>query len=285
MAVRKAPPTTTPVTQPTIPSASDLGTPTTVSQNGVTPGADSNISPGIADANVYTDESGYTFKYAVGVQGRKVFDKKTGKLIRYEGYRYFTPGKTTPYGSMPVGETPQYFSGDEDKIANWSVEDIANLQKAMNALGYLGDGYRPGVVENATKNAYARLLESANNYAETVEDAIIRIASTGETGGKGNLTQYRVSNPADIKAVINKVAETQLGRRLGEGDLNRLATVYQSLEREQGQVQAANRQAEVQAVPNVETFAESQLGKLYPEDTQARQFGSYLEAIRGKYQV
>lgn len=286
--------TTAPRTQPTLPSTQDLMAPTTttpsVSQNGVTPGADVGVSAGLTDENTYTDTTGYTYTYPVGVKGRRVYDK-TGKLIRYEGYRYYNTNARrlqATFGGTGAefGKAPQYFAGDEDKIATWATEDVANLQKAMNALGYLGDDYRPGVVQTATKNAYARLLEDANNYGESVEDTIIRLASTSTaTGGKGNLTQYRITNQSDIKSVINKVAERQLGRSLGEGDLNRLATLYNNLEREQGQTLAANRQAEVTSIPAVETFAESQLGRLYPKDVQARQFGSYLEAIKTRYQI
>lgn len=281
-------------TQPTVPAAGQYGvTPTTVGKGTPTPAAGgSRVSPDLQKPDILVEGDGETFQYAIGVKGRKVFDAE-GKLIRYEGYKYIPQSAKTaektlglPGFAAGLAQEPQYFSGDEDQIYGMSVENLSNLQRAMNAIGLLGDNYAPGVADNSTRNAFANLLEQANGYTEDYDAAILRLASVGGTGrGRGSLTQYRVSNENDVKSIISRVSKQQLGRNLGEGDLNRLAQIYRGLEKEAGLAAGSTTQAEVPSAPSVEVFAESQLGQMFPEETNARQFGSYLEAIKEKYQI
>lgn len=282
-------------TQPTIPGASTFGSPSTTTPTPTpTPASGgSKISPNLQNPGILEEADGMTYKYAIGVRGRKVFDE-SGKLVRYEGYRYYDNAQTAR--SRTAAETsveslypsnvrnPKYFSGDEDQIFNMSLEDLSSLQRSMNAIGLLGDKYSPGVADNATRAAFTNLLEVANGYGEEFEDSIMRLAASGGRGGK-KLTQYRVSSEADVKAIISRVSRETLGRNLAEGDLTRLAQMYRNLEREAGLAAGSETQQQVVAAPSPETFAESQLGQMFPEETNARQFGSYLEAIKEKYQI
>lgn len=299
MAEQTPPTTTAPQTptQPTVPGTNQYGsTPTTVPQSTPTPGAGgSRISPDISKPGILTEGDSTTiYQSAIGVRGRRIFDEK-GNLLRYEGYKYFVgPRYGTTSGAGAETRTPmvvkgrevepKYFSGDEDQIFGMSVENLSSLQRAMNAVGLLGDKYAPGVADNATRAAFRNLLEQANGYGEDYDAAILRLASTG-TAGRGNLTQYRVSNEKDIKAVISRVSRETLGRNLGEGDLNRLAQLYRTLEREAGLAAGSQTQQEIVAAPSPEAFTESQLGKMFPDETNARQFGSYLEALKDRYQL
>lgn len=278
--------TTPPAPQPTVPTAGQYGsTPTTVPPSKPTPAAGgSKISSDLTKGGALVETDGETYQYAIGVKGRKVFDEY-GNIVRYEGYKYYRPGVGTPYGSMPSPQQPRYFSGDEDKIYGLSVENLSSLQRAMNAVGLLGDNYAPGIADNSTRNAFANLLEQANGYGEDYDAAILRLASIGNGTGKGSLTQYRVSNESDIKAVISRVSKQTLGRNLGEGDLTRLAQMYRTLEKEAGLAAGSKTVAEVEAAPSPEAFTESQLGKMFPQETNARQFGSYLEAVKERYQL
>lgn len=279
-------------TQPTIPGASTFGSPSTTTPTPTTTPASggSKISPNLQNPGILEEADGMTYKYAIGVRGRKVFDE-SGKIVRYEGYRYFDTNKTLQSRSAAeasvesmYGQMPKYYSGDEDQIFNMSLEDLSSLQRAMNAIGLLGDKYSPGVADNATRAAFTNLLEVANGYGEEFEDSIMRLAASGGRGGK-KLTQYRVSSEADVKAIISRVSRETLGRNLAEGDLTRLAQMYRNLEREAGLAAGSETQQQVVAAPSPETFAESQLGQMFPEETNARQFGSYLEAIKEKYQI
>ena len=284
----ETPPTTTtttpPATQRTVPGANQYGvTTTTVPKTNVTPGSsNSKISPSLQNPGVLVEEDGETYKYAIGVKGRRVFDE-TGNLVRYEGYKFYPRPREGQQAS--TGVEPKYYSGDEDKIFGFSVEDLSSLQRAMNSVGLLGDNYAPGVADNATRAAYMNLMEQANGYGEDTDAALIRLASVGAGRGGRQLTQYRVSNEKDIKAVISRVSKQTLGRNLGEGDLNRLAQMYRNLEKEAGLAAGSETQQEVIAAPSPEAFTESELGKMFPEETNARQFGSYLEAIKEKYQI
>ena len=263
-----APPTTTttsPPTQPTVPRPS-APTTTVPMQNDVP----SSIAPTLLNPATLSADGG---QYALGVSGRRIYNS-SGKLLKYEGYKYTSPA------TGAVSE-PKYFTGDEDALYGLSIEALSTLQNAMYNIGKLGKGYTPGVVDSKTTSAYKSLLITANGYGEDFETTISRLATTGSSARGGTLTQYRVSNDADVRAIMNKVSQQTLGRKLGEGDLNRLSGLYRELERTSGQSNAA----EVVQPPQVETFTQNKLEEMFPEDTNARQFGSYLTAIEKKYNL
>lgn len=273
--------------QTTVPPTNPSATPPPVTMP-PTPAAGGRISPSLKDPNVFTEEGGEYSLYAIGVRGRKVFDAN-GKLIRYEGFKRFTPKPDNRLFGITLPSTmnqPQYFQGDEDKIFQMSVEDLSNLQRSMNAVGLLGDNYAPGVADNATRAAYYNLMEQANGYLEDTDATILRLAAAGGGQGTGRgLTQYRVSNEADVKAVMSRAAKQTLGRNLGEGDLNMLANMYRELEKQAGLAAGSATQQEVVTAPSPEVFAQNQLEQMFPTETKARQFGSYLKAIKEKYQI
>lgn len=300
MASRRMPAeTSTGTTQPPTPTPNTFApggtTATTVPQSTATtmPPA-SDIDPNLEDEALYSETSdGKKIRYAIGVRGQRVYDS-SGKLIKYEGYkyqsnpRYFTTsGAGAQTGTRmlagPQTREPQYFTGDQDQIFGMSLETLATLQRAMYDVGLLGKDYAPGTADNATRAAFTNLLEVANGYGETYEQAIIRLASTGAGGNKGGLSQYRVSNENDVKNIISRVAKQTIGRNLGEGDLNRLAQVFRNLEQQAGMAAASTTQREVAAAPSVETFAQNSLEQMFPQETNARKFGSYMEAIKEKY--
>ena len=264
------PPTTTtiPQTQPTVPRPGQTPAPTTTipTQNDVP----SSISPTLLNPATLSADGG---QYALGVSGRRIYNS-SGALVKYEGYKYKSPAT----GQL---SEPKYFTGDEDALYSLSVEELSNLQNAMYNVGKLGKGYSPGVVDSKTTSAYKSLLVTANGYGEDFETTISRLATTGASARGGELNQYRVSNDADVRAIMNKVSQQTLGRKLGEGDLNRLSGLYRDLERTAGQASGA----EVVQAPQVETFTQNKLEEMFPEDTNARQFGSYLTAIEKKYNL
>jgi hypothetical protein len=273
-----APPTTTTTTPPTQPTVPRPGvTTTTVPKPGVTTttiptqnDVPSSIAPTLLNPATLSADGG---QYALGVSGRRIYNS-SGALVKYEGYKYKSPvtGKLAE---------PKYFTGDEDALYSLSVEELSNLQNAMYNVGKLGKGYAPGVVDSKTTSAYKSLLVTANGYGEDFKTTITRLATTGSSTRGGQLNQYRVSNDADVRAIMNKVSQQTLGRKLGEGDLNRLSNLYRELERTSGQ----NTAAEIVQPPQVETFTQNKLEEMFPEDTNARQFGSYLTAIEKKYNL
>jgi hypothetical protein len=265
-------------TQPVLPQPQTFSPPAS-SATSVTPQPSGDGVDPRLQQNVYGQQQvGETYKYALGVTGRKVFDDK-GNIIRYEGYRYASQ-RPSPWGpGMLSGvQTPKYFSGDQDSIGYMPVERLVNLQRAMNQIGLLSKNYTVGVVDQQTRSAFTNLLETANFSGEEYEQTILRMAAAGGSQ-RGNLSQYRVSNPDDVKSVINKVAQQTIGRKLQEGDLDRMARLFLEEERQS----ARSGSTEVVSAPNVQTFAEQQLEATMPEETQARQFGSYMEAIQQKY--
>lgn len=266
--------TTVPSTQVTIPGASTWGSTQQQQTPSVSGSTGPRVSPSLQNENILVEDGSDPFTYAIGVKGRRFLDNQ-GKVIRYQGYKFTGPG--APEG----GREPLYFAGDEEKIASFAIEDIANLQRAMSSIGLLGDRYSPGVADSATRNAYKNLLEEANVYGEDVEAAVLRLAAAGASRSRGPLTQYRVSNESDVKAIVSRVAKQTLGRNLGEEDLTRIAAAYRNLEKQAG----TSTSREVMAAPSPEVFAGEQIQEMLPEETSARQFGSYLEAIKERYQL
>ena len=61
--------------------------------------------------------------------------------------------------------------------------------------------------------------------------------------------------------------------------------MYRELEKQAGLAAGSDTIQQVETAPSPEAFAESQLGQMFPDETNARQFGSYLEAIKERYQV
>jgi len=250
----------------TNPGQSVAPTTTVPTQNDVP----SSIAPTLLNPATLSASGG---QYALGVSGQRIYNS-SGKLLKYEGYKYTNP-------TTGVVSQPKYFTGDEDALYGLSIEALSTLQNAMYNVGRLGKGYTPGVVDPKTTSAYKSLLITANGYGEDFETTISRLATTGSSARGGALTQYRVSNDADVRAIMNKVSQQTLGRKLGEGDLNRLSGLYRELERTSGQSNAA----EIVQPPQVETFTQNKLEEMFPEDTNARQFGSYLTAIEKKYNL
>jgi hypothetical protein len=255
--------------RPTNPSPGQSTAPTTTvpTQND----APGNISPLLTNTGVLSSDGG---SFAIGVSGRRIYDG-SGKLVSYEGYKYKSP--VTGKESVPL-----YYEGDVEKtLYGLSVEELSTLQNAMYNVGRLSKGYSPGVVDPKTASAYKGILATANGYGEDFQTTITRLASGGAAVRGGQLNQYRVSSDADVRAIMNKVSQQTLGRKLGEGDLNRLSNLYRELERTSGQ----NTAAEIVQPPQVETFTQNKLEEMFPEDTNARQFGSYLTALEKKYNL
>ena len=285
-------PTPPPTVSPPITYSPSTSTPSVTPTSTPTPAAGGTRIIADLEQSIYKElPEGYTYSSAIGVKGRKIFDNK-GRVIRYEGYRYDNRLTSTSSGAgaatgTPMSPTvirePKYFSGDENEIFGFAVEDLASLQRAMNNVGLLGDNYAPGTADNATRAAFTNLLEIANGYGEEYDSAILRLAATG-AGRRGSIQQYKVSNENDVKSVIGQVSKQLLGRNLGEGDLNRLAQMYRNLEQQTGMATAGDQQ-QVVAAPSVETFATSKLGSMFPTETNARKFGSYIEAIKEKYGI
>ena len=281
--MEKNPPTPTPTTtlpkqtsttsslptQPTIPRPGATTTPpvtTAPTQNDV-PTA---IAPGLLNPATLSAEGA---QYALGVSGRRIYNPTT-KTFKYEGYKFTSP-------TTKVVAEPKYFAGDEDNLYGLSIEELSNLQTQMYNVGRLSKGYVPGIVDSKTTSAYKSLLVTANGYGEDLETTLSRMKTTGASSRGGQLNQYRVTNDADVKSIMNKVAQQTLGRKLGEGDLNRLSTMYRNLEQQAG----TSTSAQVVTPPQIETFAQNKLEQMFPEDTNARQFGSYLTAIEKKYNL
>lgn len=267
---------------------SDTGqsTPTTVPGTSTTvpgQGAFGGQIPGYVPSGTTQEEKRYSS--AIGVEGRRITDVKTGKTT-YEGT--LLPSQTqriasalpTPYvPNLPTRTVePTYFQQDLDNLSSFSRQTIASWQVRMNAAGLLGNEFALGVVDNQTRSAYGEVLAVANRETVTAEQALGLIQQqhlkikTG-TGVK----RYRISNPADIKAVINQSAKTLLGRSLDDNQLDAMVKAFQAQEvSAQKQYEAGGVAVEA---PSVQQFAQKSIEKDFGKQVDTRKLNSVFGAV------
>lgn len=189
----------------------------------------------------------------------------------YVGYKY---GVVTPYGTLQ--RTPQYFQGDEDQIASFTPEEIASIQKRMQKAGVLGNKYRIGIADDTTIDAFKNVLENANRSGTNWNAALNTLQATPRSGE--GLT-YKVSNPEDIKAVIQQTASKVLGRSADDQLVNRLVKSYQQLQVQEAQGMTVDGMRT--GAPDVQVFAQQQLRERAGGDADAYRFSQFASRILG----
>lgn len=216
------------------------------------------------------------------------------------------PGGTTYSGGINPSYKPPAKTafGDPSKPYFYTTDDwqmllsfnkdsvIAIQQKLAQAFpGFkprvMGDKYDTNTIKYF-KYALNRInqfsVDEANPYGirgKNTMDALTILTKSPTTTGSsslgGSVTTYRESNPADLKAVFQKVAQTTLGRELGEGDLNRMVDAFQSKEVQyQKQYQ---RGGVVTGPPAAETFAESRIQNDFGTEVDTRKLDSIFSAV------
>jgi len=251
-------------------------TPTTIPGQGAFPQL-----PAFTPVTV-TDDKRYSS--AIGVEGRRVTNVATGE-ITYEGTRIPTATQRiasslpTPYVPSLESRTaePKYFQEDLDNLSGFSRPTIASWQMRMNAAGLLGNSFALGVVDNQTRSAYAEVLGVANKELLTAEEALALIQQQAVKLKSGGVTRYKISNPADIKAVINQSAQTLLGRSLDDKQLDAMVRAFQQQEvTAQKAYQAGGVATEA---PSVQQFATKRIEKDFGEQVDTRRLNSVFGAV------
>jgi hypothetical protein len=217
---------------------------------------------------------------AIGVTGQRrvqVVQLPSGRLSQevvpgsYTGY---DPTVVTPYGALQ--KTPKYFEGDEDQIATFRPEEIATIQKRMQKAGLLGSKYRIGVADDATVSKFKEVLAQANRTGSNWDAALNTLQASQQAGG--GLT-YKVSNPEDIRAVVQQTASKVLGRSADDQLVTRIVKSYQQLqvEEQQGMTVGGMRTG----APDVGVFAETQLREGTGGDAEAFRFAQFASRVLG----
>lgn len=219
---------------------------------------------------------------AIGVSGQRrlqILQKAGGgfetKAIpgSYTGFQPNVQG--TPYGAMPANV--RYFDGDEFEIANFKPEEIATIQQRMNKAGILGKNYRIGLADPETVEAFKQVLAQANTNGTNWTSALGSLLSTPR---QGTGLSYRVSNPDDIRKVIQQTAGTVLGRSADTALVDRLVKSYQQLQIQEQQGVITSGGARSQA-PELRVFAEQQLRQKSGADADAFRFAQAAKTVMG----
>lgn len=93
------------------------------------------------------------------------------------------------------------------------------------------------------------------------------------------LPAYQVTNPADLKAVFKKTAESMLGRTLGDGDLNKMVSAFQQQEAQYQKAAYAGGGKIVQQAPNAQTFATTSLEKDFGTEVDTQKMDNIFSSL------
>lgn len=178
----------------------------------------------------------------IGVPDTYVAERTT----KTYGERYVGPSGSN---DVTVQRTPKFFKGAEWEFASRPPEERARVQRAMLQAGVFkpGEKFRLGAWDDTTRNAYKRLLAFANaggydNWAEALAEwersgDVYEVDDTGRGAGSGGTARQpkviNLTNPEDIKSVVDSLAVKRLGRRLSDADKARYAQLYNQLETEE----------------------------------------------------
>jgi hypothetical protein len=115
-------------------------------------------------------------------------------------------------------------------------ELIPQLQAQLVQAGLLDvKGVRPGVWDYKSQAAYRKVLEAANQMGLTAQEALAMFAANPSIGDQQGSSRapniIQETNPLDIAATAQEVAQKRLGRYLSEDDLKPFIAQFQSLER------------------------------------------------------
>jgi hypothetical protein len=256
---------------------------TTTSKSGGTGlGGSSKIWTGESGASV-ADLSTSTAQPAIGVPGQRrvqVIQEPGGKLttkVLSKSYTGFQPKQqpSTPYGAMP--SNVRYFAGDEYEIATFKPEEIATIQQQMLKAGLLSKKYRIGIADAETVSAFEKVLGQANTNGTNWTTALGTLMATPKQGS--GLT-YRVSNPDDIRAVVQQTASSILGRSAEPAVVDRLVKSYQELQIQEQQGMTTPTGARTGA-PQLDVFAEKELRKTAGPEADAFRFAQFAKTVLG----
>lgn len=230
------------------------------------------VSAGLAAiaANAQDTDKTY-FQPALGVSGGRRVSQATGRPVSGT-YTGFTGQQLRGTADRPqvTNVPPRYFDGDEDMIATFTREQIADIQAKMKKAGILGK-YRVGVADEATVSAFKDVLSQANRELSDWNVGL-SVLQQGAVGGGGGLP-YRVSSPDDLRTVIEDSSRLVLGRVANPEFTNRVVKAYQDV-----QMREQTAPTTVKA-PQADVFAEKQIKKRFGAEADAYEFAKFADII------
>lgn len=179
-----------------------------------------------------------------------------------------------------------YFEGDDLLPSTFPAEDIAALQRSLVQAGLLDDDFRLGVWDPVSVRAYRTLLEYANASGTTWNDALVRwqAATPFEDPGAGRAPlTTRVTNPADLRALLRELSPAIMGARLRPEEEERFIAAYQAQERgtQQSAYDIAPTGGTVTDVANPQVAAEAFIRQEQPVEAGSKDVEQAIDSVMG----
>lgn len=189
-------------------------------------------------------------------------------------------GDTLPSNPEPIPTAPRYREGNEYDRAGDGPERIARLQAEMEKAGLLNPpGYRKGVWDDATRDAYTELLSAGNRSGKTWQDVLVEFQSNPPTGkSKERLPLVtELTNPDELR----RTAKAVIANTLGKADpalIERFVSTYQAAEaaNQRSQYDMAETGGTIVSPASPIAAAEALARKADP--VQAEAYGTYQRA-------
>lgn len=205
-----------------------------------------------------------------------------------EGY---TAGKqpTVGYGDTlpenPEGQglrSPRYFEGAELRPANWTPDQIADLQKKMAEAGLLKGKFRLGYWDGASQKAYTALLSYANQSGRTATASLDELRTHPEQGDDGEgrpPLATKTTSPDDLRNTFRDVTRKLTGFQLPDEELAKYISAYNQVELERQRQEYAITDPEGQGgnvvtIPDPSAYIEERMRKERPVDVGSHEIAS-----------
>lgn len=170
--------------------------------------------------------------------------KAKRKAPTYHHYDPTTMGEDAapvPYEPLTEQEvSPRYKIGDEGRPASWSSERIVELQSQMVDAGVLKpNSYQRGVWDQASENAYTKLLITSNQAGLDVDQTLSNyrqvIAKYGRPEGKdgaGPVKQPLVigrRDPEYLRTILRGVSSRIMGASLSPEEEEHFISTFNNM--------------------------------------------------------
>lgn len=153
--------------------------------------------------------------------------------------QFFDPNALFPSdtGAQPggsgIGQRPLYVQGDEWNELPTNPTDLASLQHGLVQAGYLSEkNVVYGSPDPATASAMAQLLATSNasgvGWKSALSSRLAQAALNPPEAARADPLVISLTNPDDIKAVIQSGANQVFGKFLDPAEVDKFVSSYQS---------------------------------------------------------
>jgi len=226
-----------------------------------------------------TEQATTRFEPAIGLEAGRRVSLATNAPVAGTATRLAVDPMQELRGQTPSGFVPRYYERDADLLSRFTRDQIADIQAKLKQSGLLGNNYRLGVVDQATRNAWIDLLGEANRSNVDWNTALKTAAAT-PIGGETAALPPKVSNPEDIKQIVNQVSAKILGRSADPMIVDRIVKQFQAsqVQTQTGLPVTGGRRVEPM---DLQTRAEQTIRKMAGPEAEALRFAEFAQRALG----